>query len=481
MMIPKVNRRISGRHGRRSEGIGQQGNRTAALSVLLGLLLLASSSSSAAFLVPPEQGGGAAAALNAPSLHTSVRSSSSSSSTQLYHNNNQKKRTSGRAGSGFGSSTKGGGAGGGSAGAKSPPSSRTATFPYAGSVRPGTQSPQRLVLDESIVKPDYHRTGIPKSKGGASLGLPWMIEVKNRIEIDKMKKSGELARQVLDLAGRAVYPGVTTDEIDQLVHETIIKAGAYPSPLNYHGFPKSCCTSVNEVICHGIPDDRPLQKGDLVNLDITVYLDGYHGDCSEMFVVGGEDAADPDAKKLLQATYDCWISACNYVKAGRHYKDLGAIIEDYVTPLGLSTVRNFCGHGIGSTFHTHPNILHYRNSEPNGVMTVGHTFTIEPMICEGTSRALTWPDNWTATTADGKRSAQFEHTLLITPDGVEALTGKSEASPLQFWERDSTVHRGVWLGTSEHARKRMEEINRILLPSSSTSSSTPTSAAAMGD
>jgi methionyl aminopeptidase len=276
-----------------------------------------------------------------------------------------------------------------------------------------------------------------------------------------------LARQVLDLAGRAVHVGVTTDSIDALVHETIIQNEAYPSPLNYHGFPKSCCTSVNEVICHGIPDDRKLQRGDVVNIDITVYLDGYHGDCSEMFVVGGDESLDDRGRQLLQATYDCWISACNYVKPGRHYKDLGAIIEDHVTPLGFSTVRNFCGHGIGATFHTNPNILHYRNSEPNGQMAVGHTFTIEPMICEGTSRAITWPDNWTATTADGKRSAQFEHTLLCTEDGVEALTGKTEASPVQFWELESKIHKGVWLGTSQAARKRQEEINRIVLPKNS--------------
>ena len=162
-----------------------------------------------------------------------------------------------------------------------------------------------------------------------------------------------------------------------------IQRGAYPSPLNYHGFPKSCCTSVNEVICHGIPDDRKLQKGDIINLDITCYLDGYHGDCSEMFVVGGEEAADPAVKRLLQTTYDCWVSAMNIVQPGRDYKDIGGVVEDYVVQRGFSTVKNFCGHGIGSVFHTNPNILHYKNNEPNGQMAPGHTFTIEPMICEG--------------------------------------------------------------------------------------------------
>jgi methionyl aminopeptidase len=224
------------------------------------------------------------------------------------------------------------------------------------------------------------------------------------------------------------------------------------------------------VICHGIPDDRPLVVGDIINLDITVYLNGYHGDCSEMFVVVGAASDDDDddvaavvdttTANLIQATYDCWISACSIVRPGREYKEIGAIIEDYVVPRGYTTVRNFCGHGVGSTFHTTPNILHYRNNEPNGIMAPGHTFTIEPMICEGIAiRPLTWPDDWTATTCDGLRSAQFEHTLLITADGVEALTGKTETSPIQFWERNSNVHKGVWLGTSASAIARQNEIN----------------------
>ena len=250
------------------------------------------------------------------------------------------------------------------------------------------------------------------------------------------------------------------DEIDKLVHEATLERGGYPSPLNYHNFPKSCCTSVNEVICHGIPDVRPLKEGDIVNLDITCYVNGYHGDCSEMFVVGGEEAADDNAKRLLQTTYDCWVKALNFVKPGRDYKDIGAIIEDHVTAMGFTTVKSFCGHGIGSVFHSNPNILHYRNNEPAGKMAAGHTFTIEPMICEGDASYLMWPDDWTVTTKDGKRSAQFEHTLLITKDGVEALTGKIETSPLQFWEEESSVRKGIWLGTSNEARRRAEELNQ---------------------
>lgn len=366
------------------------------------------------------------------------------SSTSAFMNKKQGKKTSGKSGAkGFGSPVA---------------DSQTPSFPYAGSIRPGVQSPQRVVVDKNIVLPDYALDGVPK-KGSSSPLLPWIIEVKKPEEIEKMRAAGKLAREILDMAGKLVEAGVTTDEIDTAVHEAIVAASAYPSPLNYHGFPKSCCTSVNEVICHGIPDDRKLKEGDIINIDITTYLDGYHGDCSEMFVAG---EPDPDARKLLQVTYDCWIKACKYVKPGRDYKDLGGIIEDHIVPEGLSTVRNFCGHGIGSVFHTTPNILHYRNNEPNGQMAAGHTFTIEPMICEGTAKVLSWPDDWTATTVDGKRSAQFEHTLLVTDDGVEAFTAKNENSVLQFWEKDSTVHKGFFLGTSEAAIKRAEEINAKL-------------------
>jgi methionyl aminopeptidase len=184
-----------------------------------------------------------------------------------------------------------------------------------------------------------------------------------------------------------------------------------------------------------------------------------------MFVVGGEEAADDSAKELLQTTYDCWVKALNFVKPGNDYKDIGAIIEDHVISRGFTTVKSFCGHGIGSVFHANPNILHYRNNEPAGKMAAGHTFTIEPMICEGNASYLMWPDDWTVTTKDGKRSAQFEHTLLITKDGVEALTGKIETSPVQFWERNSEVHKGVWLGTSANAKVREDVLNRGLLES----------------
>jgi len=302
------------------------------------------------------------------------------------------------------------------------------SFEYTGTVLPGKQSPRRSVPRNSgIVFPDYAKDGVPKAVNPL---FPWLIEVKTEDEIAKMRIAGRAAREVLDIAGRMAKVGVTTDEIDAVVHEETIKRGGYPSPLNYHGFPKSCCTSVNEIICHGIPDDRKLKDGDVINIDITVYVDGYHGDCSEMFVVG---ECDDDAKQLIQVTYDCWLSAMNMCKPGNDYKDIGGLIEDYVTERGFTTVRNFCGHGIGSVFHSTPNILHYRNNEPAGQMAYGHTFTVEPMICEGSAKHVSWPDEWTAATADGKRTAQFEHTLLVTREGVEPLTGKLPDSPVQFW------------------------------------------------
>lgn len=177
---------------------------------------------------------------------------------------------------------------------------------------------------------------------------------------------------------------------------------------------------------------------------MTVYYDGYHGDCSETFTVGEVDEQGLD---LIQVTYDCWVKAMEFCEPGRPYKEIGGIIEDYVRERGYTTVKQFCGHGIGSVFHTNPNVLHYRNNEPNGVMEVGHTFTIEPMICEGRANVLNWPDDWTATTADGSRSAQFEHTLLMTNDGVVPLTGKTADSPLYPWE-GGKAYAGVAAGAA---------------------------------
>eukprot|EP00953_Heterococcus_sp_UTEX-ZZ885_P008432 5057-Heterococcus_DN1.PRE.2 len=309
---------------------------------------------------------------------------------------------------------------------------RVPKFKYTGSVRPGAMSPTRPVPAE-IMRPEYADTGKVVTNPPR---FPWVIEEKTAHDIECMRAAGKIAREVLDAAGRAVRPGVTTDEIDAIVHAETIARDSYPSTLNYHGFTKSCCTSVNEIVCHGIPDSTVLKEGDIVNIDVTCYHNGYHGDCSEMFCVGEVDAT---SKELIQVTYDAWQAAAAFCKPGRKYQDIGAVIQDYVEARGFTTVRNFVGHGIGKVFHTNPNILHYRNNEPNGTMKAGHVFTIEPMICAGKPDNVVWPDNWTAATKDGKRTAQFEHTFLLTENGVQALTGKLATSPRQWWERDGAI------------------------------------------
>ncbi|KDO85764.1 hypothetical protein CISIN_1g0158381mg, partial [Citrus sinensis] len=185
----------------------------------------------------------------------------------------------------------------------------------------------------------------------------------------------------------------------------------YPSPLNYHFFPKSCCTSVNEVICHGIPDSRKLEDGDIVNIDVTVYYKGVHGDLNETYFVGNADEA---SRQLVQCTYECLEKAISIVKPGVRFREIGEVINRHATMSGFSVVKSYCGHGIGELFHCAPNIPHYSRNKAVGVMKVGQTFTIEPMINAGVWRDRMWPDGWTAVTADGKRSAQFEHTLLVS-------------------------------------------------------------------
>lgn len=300
-------------------------------------------------------------------------------------------------------------------------------FKFTGSIRPGQVSARRLVPD-GIRCPDYAKDGRPKGKVPR---FAWEIGSLTEEEIEKMRVSCRLAREVLDIAGQKVKPGILTDEIDAIVHEEIIKRGAYPSPLNYNKFPKSCCTSINEVICHGIPDTTAMVDGDIINIDITVYYDGYHGDCSETFLVG---EVDEKARKLVRVTYECLDKAISICKPGLAVKKIGGVIEQHANRNGFSAVRNFCGHGVNSVFHTTPNVMHFKNNEPAGILKPGVTFTIEPMINEGTQRNITWPDDWTATSLDGKRSAQFEHTLLVTETGVEILTQKLPTSPKFLWD-----------------------------------------------
>ncbi|KAI8052021.1 MetAP 1 [Syncephalis plumigaleata] len=284
------------------------------------------------------------------------------------------------------------------------------TYNYTGKLKPTRPVP------EHIPRPDYAEDGLPKSemsiKGSAK------IEVLSPEEIEGMRVVCRLAREILDEGARAVKVGVTTNEIDRIIHEATIARNGYPSPLNYYKFPKSCCTSVNEVICHGIPDERPLQDGDIVNIDVSLYYNGFHGDLNETYLVGKVDEA---GKKLVQNARECLEKAIAMVKPGTLYRELGTVIEKHAKSAGHSVVRSYCGHGIHRLFHCAPNVPHYSKNKAIGVMRPGHIFTIEPMINEGGWEDTQWPDNWTAVTIDGKRSAQFEHTMLVTETGVEIL------------------------------------------------------------
>jgi methionyl aminopeptidase len=240
-----------------------------------------------------------------------------------------------------------------------------------------------------------------------------------------MRAAGKLAAEVLNFAGTLVAPGVTTDSIDRAVHAMIVGAGAYPSPLNYGGFPKSVCTSLNECICHGIPDSTVLQEGDIINIDVTVFLDGHHGDTSRTFLVG---AVDAQAQALVAATRASLAAAIAICAPGVPFKSIGATIAAHAKQAGgYGIVPSFVGHGVGREFHSGPTIVHCANNEP-GVMAVGQTFTIEPMLTIGATKERFWDDEWTAVTHDGSWSAQFEHTLLIVPGGVEVLT-MAEGTP----------------------------------------------------
>eukprot|EP00238_Polyblepharides_amylifera_P010623 CAMPEP_0196579936 /NCGR_PEP_ID=MMETSP1081-20130531/25821_1 /TAXON_ID=36882 /ORGANISM="Pyramimonas amylifera, Strain CCMP720" /LENGTH=296 /DNA_ID=CAMNT_0041899661 /DNA_START=228 /DNA_END=1118 /DNA_ORIENTATION=+ len=243
-------------------------------------------------------------------------------------------------------------------------------------------------------------------------------EIHDQKGIEKMRAASKLAKEVLDMAGKMCKPGVTTNEIDIAVHKMTIENGAYPSPLNYGQFPKSVCTSLNEVICHGIPDTTVLQDGDIINVDVTVYLNGYHGDTSRMFLVGN---VSPENKHLVESTREALMRAIKVCGPGVPFNKIGKAIHDYADSQKLGVVQNFVGHGVGRVFHAAPPVYHMRNRE-RGAMQVGQTFTIEPMLTLGSTNEKVWSDNWTAVTSDGSWTAQFEHTLLITESGVDILT-----------------------------------------------------------
>ena len=310
------------------------------------------------------------------------------------------------------------------------------TFSFTGQLRPTLYSPKRFV-PPSIRKPDYadNIAGISESERRDKTNHN-NIRVYTREEIDGefgLKHACQMGREVLDVCGKALRVGVTADEIDRVCHEACVERNCYPSPLNYYNFPKSICTSVNEVICHGIPDFRELQDGDIVNLDVTTYNQGgYHGDLNETFCIGKVDA---DGQKLVQTAFECLSAALALVKPGALYRDLGTAIHKVSQKNKCSVVRTYCGHGIGNLFHTIPNVPHYHKNKAKGIMKVGHVFTVEPMINLGNPGDLTWDDNWTAVTTDGKRSAQFEHTIVVTETGCEILTQR-ENEPVMTWNPD---------------------------------------------
>ena len=235
----------------------------------------------------------------------------------------------------------------------------------------------------------------------------------------KTRLAGSIAAGALDEVAKIVKPGIRTEEIDKLCYEFINDHKAFSAPLFYRGFPKSCCTSTNHVVCHGIPSDKILKEGDIVNVDVTAFKDGWHGDTSRTFEVG---EISIKAKKLLKATYDSMMKAINIVKDGIHIGDIGSIIQTHVESEGFSVVQDFCGHGIGQTFHKEPNVLHYGEKGTGKLLKEGMIFTIEPMINIGKYETKTLNDGWTAVTKDKSLSAQFEHTIGVTKDGCEIFT-----------------------------------------------------------
>ncbi|XP_045415497.1 methionine aminopeptidase 1D, mitochondrial [Lemur catta] len=266
-------------------------------------------------------------------------------------------------------------------------------------------------VPKHIKKPDYVTTGIVPDWGDS-------IEVKNEDQIQGLRQACQLARHVLLLAGKSLKVDMTTEEIDALVHQEIISHNAYPSPLGYGGFPKSVCTSVNNVLCHGIPDSRPLQDGDIIKIDVTVYYNGYHGDTAETFLVGNVDEC---GKKLVEVARRCRDEAIAACRAGAPFSVIGNTISHITHQNGLQVCPYFVGHGIGSYFHGHPEIWHHANDN-NLLMEEGMAFTIEPIITEGSPEFKVLEDAWTAISLDNQRSAQFEHTILITSGGAQILT-----------------------------------------------------------
>jgi methionyl aminopeptidase len=275
---------------------------------------------------------------------------------------------------------------------------------------PGVVSPLRAVPSH-IPRPEYVGRKSPSRSTD-----PWVQEPE---VIEAMRVAGRIAARALRAGGAAVAPGVTTDEVDRVVHEYLVDHDAYPSTLGYKAFPKSCCTSLNEVICHGIPDSTVIQDGDIVNIDVTAFIGGVHGDTNATFLAG--DVAEED-RLLVERTREATMRAIRAVRPGRELNVVGRVIESYAKRFGYGVVRDFTGHGIGRSFHSGLVVLHYDEPSVQTVLAEGMTFTIEPMITLGGVDYDIWDDKWTVVTKDRSRTAQFEHTILVTADGSEILT-----------------------------------------------------------
>ena len=305
---------------------------------------------------------------------------------------------------------------------------------HKGKIDPVTQghiSPLRPVPD-SIVKPTW--------ADGGSVERWDEPSVKSADVLERMRRTGVEAADTLAYLGTLCQPGVTTEEIDAACHAMAIERGSYPSPLEYPGmldaFPKSVCTSVNEVICHGIPDDRPLVDGDIVNLDVTLFKEGVHGDTNATFYVGEVDEL---SQRLVRITRECLERGIEAAKPGQPMNVIGRAIQTHAEENDFGVVRAFVGHGIGEQFHTDLQVCHYYHPRQTEIIEPGMTFTIEPMITVGSWRHKMWDDGWTAVTSDGGRTAQFEHTLVINDDGAEILTTPSDTTNHPYWSLASTT------------------------------------------
>ncbi|MDO5700041.1 MAG: type I methionyl aminopeptidase [Bowdeniella nasicola] len=280
-----------------------------------------------------------------------------------------------------------------------------------GPLKPGEPTPIRTV-PEHIARPEYvGRTGPERVTAS---------DIKDAETVERIRAAGQIAARALEAVGAAIRPGVTTDELDRIGHEFMIAHDAYPSTLHYMGYPKSLCASINEVVCHGIPDTTELKDGDIVNIDITAYKDGVHGDTNRTFLVGD---VDEDARLLVERTKKAMERGIKAVKPGREVNVIGRVIEKYAARFGYGVVREYTGHGVGEAFHSGLIIPHYDSApDYDDVMEVGMVFTIEPMLTLGAAETYQWDDEWTVLTADGSRTAQFEHTLVVTEDGADILT-----------------------------------------------------------